>query len=231
MYSMILAAVAATLPIQSPPNSRPNIVVFVGDDLGWRDTRPYGNAAVRTPNIDRLARTGSWSATPSAPRPSAAPRASASSPDGTRTRPAPRTCTRRSRPGSGCCRHTSRRRATSPATWRRRTTGRSPRSSSSGTRRRPPTRCRTSSTPRATGRSSSGSGSTSRTARMTRCRLPGDTRRPGLPSRHTWPTLRRPGPIWPLLRRDRQDGQRDRRDGGGARAAGTAGQHAPRLPQ
>ena len=58
MYSLILAAVAATLPIQSPPDSRPNIVVFVGDDLGWRDTGPYGNAAVRTPNIDRLARTG-----------------------------------------------------------------------------------------------------------------------------------------------------------------------------
>lgn len=58
MYSLILAAVAATLPIQSPPDSRPNIVVFVGDDLGWRDTGPYGNAALRTPNIDRLARTG-----------------------------------------------------------------------------------------------------------------------------------------------------------------------------
>ncbi|HET9226743.1 MAG TPA: sulfatase [Thermoanaerobaculia bacterium] len=58
MYSLILAAVAATLPIQSPPAARPNIVVFVGDDLGWRDTRPYGNAAVRTPNIERLARSG-----------------------------------------------------------------------------------------------------------------------------------------------------------------------------
>jgi arylsulfatase A-like enzyme len=30
----------------------------VGDDLGWRDTRPYGNAAVRTPSIERLARDG-----------------------------------------------------------------------------------------------------------------------------------------------------------------------------
>ncbi len=32
--------------------------MFVGDDLGWRDTGPYGNAAVRTPTIDRLARSG-----------------------------------------------------------------------------------------------------------------------------------------------------------------------------
>ena len=39
-------------------SARPNIVVFVGDDLGWRDTGPYGNAAIRTPNIDRLARSG-----------------------------------------------------------------------------------------------------------------------------------------------------------------------------
>ncbi|HUF35036.1 MAG TPA: sulfatase [Gemmatimonadales bacterium] len=43
---------------QEPARDRPNIVVFVGDDLGWRDTRPYGNAAVRTPNIERLARSG-----------------------------------------------------------------------------------------------------------------------------------------------------------------------------
>jgi arylsulfatase A-like enzyme len=36
----------------------PNIVVFVADDLGWRDTEPYGNAAIHTPNIARLAHQG-----------------------------------------------------------------------------------------------------------------------------------------------------------------------------
>jgi N-sulfoglucosamine sulfohydrolase len=46
------------LPAQTPRQARPNIIVFVGDDLGWRDTRPYGNLSVRTPNIDRLARSG-----------------------------------------------------------------------------------------------------------------------------------------------------------------------------
>jgi arylsulfatase A-like enzyme len=40
------------------PAPRPNIVVFVGDDLGWRDTGPYGNRAIHTPSIDRLARSG-----------------------------------------------------------------------------------------------------------------------------------------------------------------------------
>jgi arylsulfatase A-like enzyme len=59
MHHLIFAVVtAAAFQAQSPPDSRPNLVVFVGDDLGWRDTRPYGNAAVRTPNIERLARSG-----------------------------------------------------------------------------------------------------------------------------------------------------------------------------
>ena len=44
--------------IQAAAERHPNIVVFVGDDLGWRDTEPYGNRAIRTPNIARLARSG-----------------------------------------------------------------------------------------------------------------------------------------------------------------------------
>ena len=55
--SVVLAGAAHAL--QAPAaEARPNIVVFVGDDLGWRDTEPYGNAAIRTPNIARLAREG-----------------------------------------------------------------------------------------------------------------------------------------------------------------------------
>ena len=53
----IALGAAAEVPAQAPA-ARPNIVVFVGDDLGWRDTGPYGNTAIRTPGIDRLARTG-----------------------------------------------------------------------------------------------------------------------------------------------------------------------------
>jgi arylsulfatase A-like enzyme len=40
------------------PPARPNILVFVADDMGWRDSGAYGNAAVRTPGIDRLAHSG-----------------------------------------------------------------------------------------------------------------------------------------------------------------------------
>lgn len=32
--------------------------MLVADDLGWRDSGPYGNSAVGTPHIDRLARSG-----------------------------------------------------------------------------------------------------------------------------------------------------------------------------
>lgn len=38
--------------------SPPNIVVFILDDVGQRDIGAFGNTAVRTPNIDRLATEG-----------------------------------------------------------------------------------------------------------------------------------------------------------------------------
>ncbi|MBL8205526.1 MAG: sulfatase [Blastocatellia bacterium] len=38
--------------------ARPNVVLFIADDLAWEDTGAYGNPKVGTPNIDRLAREG-----------------------------------------------------------------------------------------------------------------------------------------------------------------------------
>ena len=37
---------------------RPNLVVFISDDVSWNDHGCYGNPAARTPNIDRLASNG-----------------------------------------------------------------------------------------------------------------------------------------------------------------------------
>src|SRR5688572_4174913 len=37
---------------------RPNVILIIGDDISWDDFGCYGNAAARTPNIDRLARGG-----------------------------------------------------------------------------------------------------------------------------------------------------------------------------
>lgn len=37
---------------------RPNVVLILADDLGWRDTSLYGSTYCETPNIDRLAQRG-----------------------------------------------------------------------------------------------------------------------------------------------------------------------------
>ena len=37
---------------------RPNIVIFLADDLGIADICPYGNTTLETPNLDSLARDG-----------------------------------------------------------------------------------------------------------------------------------------------------------------------------
>ncbi|MBM3768263.1 MAG: twin-arginine translocation pathway signal protein, partial [Acidobacteria bacterium] len=47
--SMALAA-------QTAP--RPNVVLFMSDDMGWADLGCYGSPDIRTPHIDRLAREG-----------------------------------------------------------------------------------------------------------------------------------------------------------------------------
>lgn len=39
-------------------DKKPNIIVFIADDLGWEDLGVYGNPVVRTPNIDKLAKEG-----------------------------------------------------------------------------------------------------------------------------------------------------------------------------
>ena len=38
--------------------TQPNIIVFLIDDLGWRDLACYGSSFYETPNLDRLARQG-----------------------------------------------------------------------------------------------------------------------------------------------------------------------------
>lgn len=54
-----LAALSAlTLALPAVAQERPNIVLFVGDDLGAVDTEPYGNRVVRTPHLARLAAEG-----------------------------------------------------------------------------------------------------------------------------------------------------------------------------
>jgi arylsulfatase A-like enzyme len=57
VFTLSLAACPAAVA-QAQVAARPNVVVLVADDLGWRDVGAYGNTAIHTPNIDRLARSG-----------------------------------------------------------------------------------------------------------------------------------------------------------------------------
>ena len=45
-------------PPADDPRTPRNIVLFTGDDLGWKDLSSCGNPNVKTPNLDRLARGG-----------------------------------------------------------------------------------------------------------------------------------------------------------------------------
>ena len=38
--------------------AKPNIVVFLADDMGWGDSATYGNPLIQTPNLDKLASQG-----------------------------------------------------------------------------------------------------------------------------------------------------------------------------
>src|SRR5688500_11257550 len=40
------------------PQSRPNIMLVLIDDMGWGDFSCFGNKSAETPNIDRLAAEG-----------------------------------------------------------------------------------------------------------------------------------------------------------------------------
>ena len=43
---------------QGATPERPNIIFILADDMGYGDLACYGNQYIQTPNIDRLARTG-----------------------------------------------------------------------------------------------------------------------------------------------------------------------------
>ena len=55
--SFAFVALALTAPSSQAP-SRPNVVMFIMDDLGYGDVGSYGVPDAKTPNIDRLAREG-----------------------------------------------------------------------------------------------------------------------------------------------------------------------------
>ena len=59
LFRFSLLGLALVLHVQAAgATRRPNIVFFIFDDWGWRDSGAYGSTWVKTPNIDRVAREG-----------------------------------------------------------------------------------------------------------------------------------------------------------------------------
>ncbi|MEW4488801.1 sulfatase-like hydrolase/transferase [Thalassoglobus sp. JC818] len=49
---------AAQYPVEIQADDRPNIIMLLADDLGYRDLSCFGSPAVKTPHLDRLATEG-----------------------------------------------------------------------------------------------------------------------------------------------------------------------------
>ncbi|NWX98854.1 ARSD Arylsulfatase, partial [Nothoprocta ornata] len=58
MLALTSCLFLSTFYVSAAMDSKPNILLFVADDLGIGDIGCYGNNTIRTPNIDRLAREG-----------------------------------------------------------------------------------------------------------------------------------------------------------------------------
>ncbi len=55
---LFLAAVCTLRPAICVASERPNFVIFLVDDMGWRDSSTYGSTFYESPNMDRLAAQG-----------------------------------------------------------------------------------------------------------------------------------------------------------------------------
>ena len=62
MCTVILAGLVSGLMLTSAPRvegvGRPNVILIIADDMGREDCGAYGHPAIRTPNLDKLAREG-----------------------------------------------------------------------------------------------------------------------------------------------------------------------------
>lgn len=55
MLRLVVAALFLMIGLPARAADRPNVVVFLADDLGYGDLHCYGNPVIQTPNLDRFA--------------------------------------------------------------------------------------------------------------------------------------------------------------------------------
>src|SRR5437879_1596314 len=57
MFRFLAGILLIGLPAAASAGDRPNFVIIIADDLGWRDVG-WHDSEIKTPNLDKLARAG-----------------------------------------------------------------------------------------------------------------------------------------------------------------------------
>ena len=57
-FTLLFLLLIPRASLISAEPSKPNIVVFLADDMGWGDSATYGHPLIKTPNLDKLASQG-----------------------------------------------------------------------------------------------------------------------------------------------------------------------------
>ena len=57
-FTLLMLPISVVLSAESRAADRPNVVIFLADDLGWNDVGFHGSDEIDTPSLDRLAREG-----------------------------------------------------------------------------------------------------------------------------------------------------------------------------